>query len=113
MPIYVYACDACGHNVDEFQHMSDTSLTECPECGSDTYHRVPCRTHSDMVEYDKPIELYSVALNDDQEINDFQRQCPDVEVSRDPKDPMYGVPIARTRKQKLDSLEVFDFEEKN
>ena len=32
MPIYGYACKACGHSFDALQKMSDPVLVECPEC---------------------------------------------------------------------------------
>ena len=32
MPIYEYACDACGHQLEAIQKMSDDALTDCPEC---------------------------------------------------------------------------------
>lgn len=33
MPIYEYRCDACGHELDELQKLSDAPLKECPKCG--------------------------------------------------------------------------------
>ncbi len=33
MPIYEYACKACGHRHEALQKMSDDPLTDCPECG--------------------------------------------------------------------------------
>ncbi len=33
MPIYEYCCDACGHELEVMQKMSDAALTDCPECG--------------------------------------------------------------------------------
>jgi len=33
MPIYEYACNACGHRLEAMQKMSDPLLTECPACG--------------------------------------------------------------------------------
>jgi len=33
MPIYEYRCEACGHELEALQKMSDAPLTECPECG--------------------------------------------------------------------------------
>jgi len=33
MPIYEYACEACGHRHEALQKMSDDALTVCPECG--------------------------------------------------------------------------------
>lgn len=32
MPTYEYKCSACGHELEAFQKMSDSPLTECPEC---------------------------------------------------------------------------------
>lgn len=34
MPIYAYRCQACGHELDALQKISDAPLTECPECGA-------------------------------------------------------------------------------
>jgi len=33
MPIYEYQCQACGHDLEVIQKMSDDALTDCPECG--------------------------------------------------------------------------------
>ena len=33
MPIYEYACKACGHQFDVLQKVSDAVLTDCPACG--------------------------------------------------------------------------------
>ncbi len=33
MPIYAFACQACGHAFDSLQRMSDPDPAECPECG--------------------------------------------------------------------------------
>ena len=32
MPIYEYQCKACGHQLEAFQKMSESPLTECPSC---------------------------------------------------------------------------------
>lgn len=34
MPIYEYACAACGHTLESMQKMSDAPLSECPACRS-------------------------------------------------------------------------------
>ena len=34
MPIYAFACDACGHHFDRLQKLSDTDPAACPECGA-------------------------------------------------------------------------------
>ena len=33
MPIYQYACLACGHEVEALQKINEDPLTDCPECG--------------------------------------------------------------------------------
>lgn len=33
MPIYEYRCDACGHELEELQKLSDPPLVDCPACG--------------------------------------------------------------------------------
>ncbi len=32
MPIYEYACESCGHELEVLQKMSDAPLSDCPEC---------------------------------------------------------------------------------
>jgi putative FmdB family regulatory protein len=32
MPIYEYACGACGHRFEEWQKMSDPPIRTCPKC---------------------------------------------------------------------------------
>jgi putative FmdB family regulatory protein len=33
MPLYVYRCDTCGHEVECLQRFSDPPLTTCERCG--------------------------------------------------------------------------------
>jgi putative FmdB family regulatory protein len=33
MPLYEYACDACGHRFEAIQKFSDPPLESCPKCG--------------------------------------------------------------------------------
>lgn len=33
MPIYAFACDACGHAFDRLQKLSDVDPVDCPACG--------------------------------------------------------------------------------
>jgi putative FmdB family regulatory protein len=32
MPTYEYVCDACGHEFEQLQRMSDPAVRKCPEC---------------------------------------------------------------------------------
>lgn len=39
MPIYAYRCDACGHEKDHLQKLSDPVLSTCPECSQEAYQK--------------------------------------------------------------------------
>lgn len=111
MPLYDYKCDDCGGAAVEFQHMRDAALAVCSVCGGKNYHRVPSVPHTDMKDFTTPIEMMSIAMNDIDEIKAFKAKCPDVDVSGVVDDPMFGVPIARNRRQKLDALKAAGFQE--
>jgi putative FmdB family regulatory protein len=40
MPTYEYACKNCGHRFEKFQSFSDSSLTICPECDTESLRKV-------------------------------------------------------------------------
>jgi len=37
MPIYEYRCTACGFQNEYLQKLSEPPLSDCPECGKDTF----------------------------------------------------------------------------
>lgn len=39
MPTYEYRCEACGHELEAFQPMKDSPLTDCPFCKSPSLKR--------------------------------------------------------------------------
>jgi putative FmdB family regulatory protein len=39
MPIYAFACTACGHQFDRLQKLSDPDPSACPVCGAATVQR--------------------------------------------------------------------------
>ncbi len=39
MPIYAFACSACGHAFDRLQKLSDPDPTACPACAEDAVKR--------------------------------------------------------------------------
>lgn len=39
MPIYAFACDACGHDFDRLQKLSDPDPSACPACGAASVRR--------------------------------------------------------------------------
>lgn len=40
MPIYEYRCEACSHELESLQKMSDPALVECPKCGKATLKKL-------------------------------------------------------------------------
>jgi putative FmdB family regulatory protein len=40
MPTYDYRCDACGHEFELFQQMSDPVKRKCPKCGKAKLQRL-------------------------------------------------------------------------
>ena len=39
MPIYEYRCNACGHQEEHLQKVSEAPLTVCPACGKPEYRK--------------------------------------------------------------------------
>ncbi|MFB0516026.1 MAG: FmdB family zinc ribbon protein [Candidatus Neomarinimicrobiota bacterium] len=40
MPTYSYVCDACGHQFDRFQAITDEPVRQCPSCGQKRVRRL-------------------------------------------------------------------------
>ena len=40
MPTYEYRCSNCGHQLEEFQNISDEPLTKCPACKKNKLKRL-------------------------------------------------------------------------
>lgn len=40
MPIYEYQCQACGHDLEAIQKISDEPLLECPKCNKPTLKKM-------------------------------------------------------------------------
>ena len=40
MPIYEYRCEACGHQEEFLQKVSEPPLTECPACRKQTFTKL-------------------------------------------------------------------------
>ena len=40
MPTYQYQCEACGHELEEFQSMTEPPLVRCPSCNGDSLIRI-------------------------------------------------------------------------
>ncbi len=44
MPFYEYKCDACGHEFEEFQKITDRPVKTCPECRKRRVRRLISQT---------------------------------------------------------------------
>jgi putative FmdB family regulatory protein len=40
MPTYEYKCKHCGHSFEEFQAITEESLSTCPKCGKNALARM-------------------------------------------------------------------------
>ncbi len=40
MPIYEYQCSQCSHQLESFERMTDTPLTDCPACGESSLQKL-------------------------------------------------------------------------
>ena len=40
MPTYDYVCDACRHQFESFQSITDAPLRKCPQCGRKKLRRL-------------------------------------------------------------------------
>ncbi len=112
MPLYEYKCGDCNHEDTELHTMA-TVLTVCPKCKGAHYQKQISHVHTDLQNFHKPIEMFSVAADTPEEVRKFQQQCPDIEISDDQSNPMYGVPIAKNRKGKMQALAAAGFSERN
>lgn len=100
MPLYDYKCSSCKHlEVDVYRSMRNESPEPCPVCSQSMDKQVSL-PHTDMKDYLEPIVMHSVGCNSWEEIREIQRKCPDVQISDDPNNPDFGVPIARNYAQK-------------
>lgn len=113
MPRIALTCDRCGATETHMRGLTEDD-PEIRCCGAVMYRDYKAestgRLHTGV--YHKPIEMHSVALHTPEEIAEFRKKAPDVEISADPAHPAYGVPVARTRSQKLQALRATGFEEK-
>lgn len=116
MPLYHFECTNCHHADDEWAKMADAvsvgDSVRCPKCHSVSYLRRPDRPHSDLIEFHTPIEMFSIAMDNDHEIKAFIQKT-GIAVSLDQDDPNYGLPVVKNRKEKLQALKGAGFREGN
>lgn len=113
MPIYTYKL-ANGETREEFQRMADEPLTVIDGQPCERVpHLAAVRTQFGEGNSAEPIEMLSIALDNEYDIDEFRRRNPGVEVSRNRRDPRFGVPIALSRNEKKRILKTEGFVEQN
>jgi hypothetical protein len=114
MPLYEYAYDDNGERFEEYQSITAEALVER---NGRACHRVPQlpRMHTAYGEGNncEPIKMLSIALDNEADIAEFRRRNPGTEVSSDRRSPDFGVPVVRSRSEKLKVLANEGFMEKN
>ena len=106
MPTYPYECPKCGHEGDTFKPVSEyRSLEFCPKCGF-PMARVYGPVASPDTAFHKPIEMFSIAGTAG-EMQQLRERLPDTQFTNQ------GVPLARSRAEKMRLLKVAGFRELN
>lgn len=110
MPLYKFLCEDCGERFWEFEHIANP--TPEPRCCGEAMDRDYTGGHSVTGVFHKPIPMQSIGMAHQDEIDAFRVRNPDIEVSDDPDHPLFGVPLATTRQEKLRILRNENWEEK-
>lgn len=72
MPVYVYACEACEHQFEKIQKMSDKPLKRCPECKKHRLHKIPQAFHGAVVQ--EPTTVYHQAQRNTEKMGHYERE---------------------------------------
>lgn len=106
MPLYTYRL-ADGSTREVFQHIRDDALTEID---GQPCERVPslARAFTDDgagTGNRTTRKLFSLAVDSVEEVHEFRRRNPGVEISDDPNHPDFGVPIVHSLQEKRKVLD--------
>lgn len=115
MPLYAYEyTDDEGGDFEVFQKMKEDHLTAHE--GRPCRRTVTCpnvRTQYGAGSHTDAIEMYSIALNNKKDIEAFAKRNPNTQISTNRRDPLYGVPVVKSRSEKLKVLDNEGFVETN
>jgi hypothetical protein len=115
MPRYDYQfTDEQGGTFEDVASIRSEPMTEylgrpcrrVPSCPS-------VRTQYGEGSHTKPVEMLSIAVDNEEEVDAFRARNPGVEISRDRSSPLFGVPVAKSRSEKLRVLKQEGFVETN
>jgi len=89
MPIFNHQCDSCGRE-EQVMTRSVAESPVWPQCCGEGMPRVHRSNRRHTGVFEKPIEMYSVALADETDIAVFRGRNPGVDVSTDRRSPLFG-----------------------
>lgn len=115
MPMYDYRfTDPAGGTFEDYQPITADALTEKDGRPCERTVSVP-KVHTAYGEGNraKPIKMLSIAVDNEEEVDEFRRRNPGTEISRDRASPDFGVPVVKSRKEKLRVLKAEGFVETN
>ncbi|MCX7429365.1 MAG: hypothetical protein NTW96_27545 [Planctomycetia bacterium] len=106
MPIYCFVCE-CGARAEDVRTMESRNMPmPCPSCYREMDRdTVAEQTTTTMKEFHTPIEMHSIAPTNQAEHDQLVRAG--AEMTRE------GVPVARSRHEKMRLLKLVGFVEKN
>ena len=113
MPMYCYRCADCGRGGSEMRAMKDRGHGPPCRCGARMQRDITAETGAVNTEYAKPIEMMSLAVDTVEEVHAFRTRNPDIEISDRPGDRNFGIPVVKSRQQKLSVLHREEFIETN
>ncbi len=114
MPLYEYRyTDAAGGTFDDVASIHSDALTshEGRPCER-MVQRPKVRTSYGAGGNTEPIEMMSISVDNDEEIAAFRRRNPGTDISHDRNDRLYGIPVVKSRGEKLRVLKREGFQEK-
>lgn len=108
MPVHTFNC-VCGHSWPEYFKLSNWPFPDymmCPKCMITSGKRQISAPHT-VKDYEHPIEMYSVAPVDPNEVRRFAETNPGIQVSLNEDDEMYGVPVVRNEQERRQVMKHF------
>jgi putative FmdB family regulatory protein len=81
MPVYIYRCQSCNHQFEEFQKVAETPLTKCPNCDKLELVRVICPPILTIVT-DEPKTVGMLAERNSKKMSDEEMKIKEFERTR-------------------------------
>jgi hypothetical protein len=108
MPVHRFTCrnPDCKHDFIDYFKMSTVvpERVPCPKCHLMSAVREFPQTHTHK-DFSKPVQHYACAPVNHEDVMALRNKLPaDIEMSTDPQDELYGIPISRNETQRQQVL---------